>query len=247
MTRSFLFATLFIATIATPGALLAQSPPVVQVQTPPTLMADWVAVTGTSRTDVEPDRVSFTVGVETRAATVEAAVAENNKRTAAVIAAIRAAGAQQSEIRTSTFTIYPQQEYVENRAPRVVGYNVSNNITVTRSKIDDAGRLLQAAINAGVNQASGLNFFVSDPARGREQGLRQAFEDAKAKATVLAAASGRTVGRAITISEGAASMPTPPPMYGRTMAMEAKVAQDVPVESGMQERVFSVQVTFELR
>ena len=229
------------------GSVLAQSPPVVQVQTPPAMLVDWVAVTGTSRTDVEPDRVSFTVGVETRAASVEAAVSENNKRTAAVIAALRAAGAGEKEIRTSNFTIYPQQEYVENRAPRVVGYNVSNSITVTRPKTDDAGRLLQAAINAGVNQASGLNFFVSDPAKGREEGLRLAFEDARAKAQTLAVASGRTVGRAITIAEGAASMPSPPPMYGRTMAMEAKVSQDVPVEAGTQERVFSVQVTFELR
>lgn len=228
-------------------ALLAQSPPVVQVQTPPSGLVDWVAVTGTSRTDVEPDRVSFTVGVETRSTTVESAVAENNKRTAAVVAALRAAGATSEEIRTSNFSIYPQQEYAENRAPRVVGYQVSNSVTVTRSKTDDAGRLLQAAINAGVNQASGLNFYVADPVRGRDKGLRLAFEDAKAKAQTLARASGRTVGRAITISEGAASMPTPPPMYGRGMAMEAKVAQDVPVESGTQERVFSVQVTFELR
>lgn len=228
-------------------ALFAQSPPVVQVQTPPSGLVDWVAVTGTSRTNVEPDRVSFTVGVETRAATVEAAVAENNKRTAGVVAALRAAGATSEEIRTSNFSIYPQQEYVENRAPRVVGYQVSNSVTVTRSKIDDAGRLLQAAINAGVNQASGLNFYVADPARGRDEGLRLAFEDAKAKAQTLARASGRTVGRAITISEGSASMPGPQPMYGRGMVMEAKVAQDVPVESGTQERVFSVQVTFELR
>ncbi len=236
----------FVLAVST-TAVLAQSPPVVQVQTPPVSLIDWVAVTGTSRMDLEPDRVSFTVGVETRAATVEAAVAENNKRTAAVVAALRAAGATSEEIRTSNFSIYPQQEYVENRAPRVVGYQVSNSVTVTRAKTDDAGRLLQAAINAGVNQASGLNFYVADPVRGRDEGLRLAFEDAKAKAQALATASGRTVGRAITISEGSASMPVPPPMPGRAMAMEARVVQDVPIESGTQERVFSVQVTFELR
>jgi len=246
MTHSTTCSTL-LAFALTAGAAFAQSPPVVQVQTPPAMIVDWVAVTGTSRTDVQPDRVSFSVGVETRVATVEAAAAENNKRTAAVIAALRAAGATQEEIRTSNFSIYPQQEYVENRAPRVVGYQVSNNVTVTTPKTENAGRLLQAAINAGVNQASGLNFSVSDPERGREQGLRLAFEDAKAKASILAAASGRTVGRAITISEGSASLPPPVPVYGRVMAMEAKVAQDVPVEEGTQERIFSVQVTFELR
>ncbi len=247
MFRSLTRSTLVLALVLSTPALWGQSPPVVQVQSPPAGFVDWVAVTGTSRTNVEPDRVSFTVGVETRAATVEAAVAENNKRTAAVVAALRAAGATSEEIRTSNFSIYPQQEYVENRTPRVVGYQVSNSVTVTRSKIDDAGRLLQAAINAGVNQASGLNFFVADPVRGRDEGLRRAYEDARAKAQTLATASGRTVGRAITISEGSASMPTPLPMAGRVMAMEASVQQDVPVEAGTQERIFSVQVTFELR
>ncbi|HJQ39525.1 MAG TPA: SIMPL domain-containing protein [Thermoanaerobaculia bacterium] len=206
-----------------------------------------VTVTGTGRATLTPDRFTFTVGVQTVGPTVDVAVAENNKRVQSVIAALKNAGAADKDIQTSNFNIYPQQEYREGNLPRILGYQVSNTVTVRSTKIGDAGRLLGVAIAAGVNTASGLNFEVSDPARGREQGLKAAFDDAKAKATLLAQAAGRTLGRAIQIHEGVQPSQPPIPMM-RTMAMEAKsVAQDVPVEAGSQELSFTITATFELR
>jgi uncharacterized protein YggE len=211
------------------------------------VLTNAITVSGLGRVRVQPDRVTFTVAVETSAPSADAAVRDNNERTKNVIAALKAAGAKDSEIQTSNFSIYPQYEYVENRRPRVTGYQANNSITVTREKTEDAGRLLQASVNAGVNQASGLSFSVSDPARGRDEGLKEAFADARAKATTLAVAAGRTVGAAIAISEGGGlDQPVPPPMPYRTAQMEAKVA-DVPVQAGEEELLFQVTVTFELK
>lgn len=207
-----------------------------------------VSVTGTARVTVTPDRFTFTAGVQTSAPTVEDAVNQNNQKVAAVIAALKKAGATDQEVRTSNFTIYPQQDYSQGHLPRILGYQVSNTITVTKKQIAEAGKLLQAALNAGVNESSGLQFVVSDPAAGRDEGLRRAFDDAKAKAALLASAAGRTLGRAITIAEGTTpSAPPPRPMDGmRAMAAKAEVSQ-VPVESGTQEVVYDVSVVFELR
>ncbi|MDQ3283741.1 MAG: SIMPL domain-containing protein [Acidobacteriota bacterium] len=213
------------------------------------VMPETITVNGTGRASVVPDRFTFMVGVQTVATTVDEAVAQNNRRTSNVIAALKAAGAAAEDIQTSNFSLYPQQDYQEGRTPRITGYTVSNNITVRSTKIADAGRLLGIAVNAGVNTSSGINFEVADPARGRDAGLRSAFEDARAKATLLATAAGRTLGRAIMINEGGAT-PQPPYPMPRAMAMEARVsavAGDVPVESGTQERNFSVTVTFEMR
>jgi len=205
-----------------------------------------VTVSGTGRATLTPDRFTFTVGVQSAAPTVEDAVAENNKRVQNVLTALKRAGATDKDIQTSNFNIWPQQDYGEGKLPRILGYQVNNSITIRSSKISDAGRLLGVAIAAGVNTSSGLNFEVSDPARGREQGLRAAFDDAKAKATLLAQAAGRTLGRALQISEGAQqNMPPPYPM--RAAAMEARAGGDVPVESGTQELTFTVTATFELR
>ena len=44
----------------------------------------------------------------------------------------------------------------------------------TEAGVFALNKLLQAALNAGVNQSSGLQFEVSDPARGRDQAMRAA-------------------------------------------------------------------------
>jgi uncharacterized protein YggE len=205
-----------------------------------------VSVTGSGHVTLTPDRFTFNVGVQTQAPTVEDAVNQNNQKVADVIAALKQAGAAEGEIRTAGFSIYPQQDYSQGQLPRLVGYQVSNSVTVTRKQIGDAGKLLQAAIAAGVNQASGIQFEVADPARGRDEGLRAAFNDAKAKAALLAAAAGRTLGRALAVTEGGAQSPPPRPMV-RSMVAEAKISSEVPVEGGTQELGFTVSVIFELR
>ncbi len=217
-----------------------------QTPAPATAMAwETVSASGMGRASVTPDRFSFNVGVQTVGNTVEDAVAQNNKRVAAVLAALKAAGAQEKDIQTANFNIYPQQDYREGQQPRILGYQVSNTVTVRSTKVADAGRLLGIAIGAGVNTASGINFEVADQTRGRDQGLRAAFNDAKAKATLLAQAAGRTLGRVLTVSEGTQGAPPQPYPYNRAVAMEARA--DVPIESGTQEQTFTVSVTFELR
>lgn len=222
-------------------AQMPQGPPV----RPPE--PDTISVTGTGRVTLTPDRFSFNVGVQTMAPTVEEAVNQNNARVAAVIANLKKAGATADEIQTSNFNIYPQQEYEQGKAPRVTGYQVSNSVTVTKKQIAEAGRLLQVAIAGGVNQSSGLSFSVSDPARGRDQGLRNAFEDARAKAALLAQAAGRSLGAALAITEGSATAVPPRPMpMVRSMMAKAEVSE-VPVEGGSDERTFTVSVVFAMR
>ncbi|MGH9459525.1 MAG: SIMPL domain-containing protein [Thermoanaerobaculia bacterium] len=208
---------------------------------------EMISVSGVGKVRLAPDRVRFTVGVDTVAPTPSEALRENNERVQAVIDALKRAGAESEEIQTSNFSIYPQFEYQENRRPRIVGYQVTNSVTVTREETSDAGRLLQAAVDAGVNQASGLTFFVADETRARSEGLRLAFADARAKAEVLAKAAGRTVGRAVSITEGTAPVPIQP-LYARAaMVAEARDASAVPVEQGTDELRFTVSVVFEMR
>jgi uncharacterized protein len=223
--------------------LLAQTATVVREPA----LADTVSVTGTGQAMIVPDRFTFTVGVQSIAKTVDEAVSENNQRVAAVIAALKRAGAEEGDIQTAHFNIWPQQDHTQGNLPRILGYQVTNSVTVRSRRVADAGRLLGVAIAAGVNTSSGINFEVSDPARGRDQGLRAAFDDARARAALLAQAAGRTLGRAIYISEGTLQQVPPPYPMARAMAMESRAVADVPVESGTQERSYMISVTFELR
>lgn len=243
MTRAWMALAVSVAVAATVATVAAQTP------APPApreaAAAETVSVSGVGRTTLAPDRASFTIGVQSMATTVPAAVQDNNARVAAIVAAMRKLGAADREIRTSQISIHPQQDHQPNRAPRIVGYHVSNNVTVTRSDPAEVGRYLQAAVDAGANTVSGVTFTVSDPARGRDAALQAAFADARGKAEVLARAAGRTIGRALAITEGTAVTP-PHPAFVRAQAAEA-MKMDVPVEPGAEELTFSVSVVFELR
>jgi len=239
--------TFLVATFATftAAASMAQTP--ARDHGPGPAMFETITVSGTGHASVTPDRFTFTVGVQTIADTVEQAVNENNSKTAAVIAALKKAGATDKDIRTTNFSIYPQQDYGQNRLPRILGYQVSNNITVRRENVSEVGKLLQAALSAGVNQSSGLQFEVSDPTKGRDQAMKGAYEDARSKAALLAQAAGRTLGRAMSISEEGVNVPGPIPQP-RAMSMRAEQAvSEVPVESGSQQVTYSITVVFDLR
>ena len=205
-------------------------------------LPETVSVTGTGRVTLAPDRATFTAGVQTVSVSLSAATQENGTRMSAVLAALRRAGAADRELRTAAVSIYPQQGPQEGRPPRIVGYQVSNSVSVTRADPAGVGRLLEAAVDAGANTVSGVSFAVSDPARGRDGALQAAFADARAKAEVLARAAGRALGRAIAITEGTAGSPLPIPMM-RAQAMGG----GMPVESGTEEVSFTVSVVFELR
>jgi uncharacterized protein YggE len=207
--------------------------------------AETITVGGTGRTSVVPDRVSFTVGLQTVANSVEEATNQNNEKVAKVLAALKAAGAQQKHIQTSGFSIWPQQDHRQGALPRIIGYQVSNSLVVRSDKVAEAGRLLQAAVNAGANTSSGLHFEVTDPAKGRDEGLRAAFADAREKAALLAQAAGRTLGRTLRITEGVQAAP-PIPLPRAAMRAEAAVGE-VPVASGSQETTYTVSAVFELR
>ena len=129
----------------------------------------------------------------------------------------------------------------------MTGYQAHNSITVTKNDVAAASKLLQVALSAGVNEMSALSFEVSDPSRGRDRGLRAAYEDARAQAALLARAAGRTLGRAIAINTGSgAQVPAPPRPIG-VMAARAEAISEVPVESGSRELSFMVSVVFEMR
>lgn len=227
---------------AAAGGAHAQTPPPPMPREP--AMPQTVSVTGVGRMQLTPDRATFTAGVQSVAPTLSAATQENGARMTAMLAALKRAGAAEKDLRTTGLSIYPQQAQQDGRTPRIVGYQVSNAVTVTRDDPATVGKLIETAVEAGANTVSGLTLTVSDPLRGRDAGLQAAFADARAKAEVLARAAGRGVGRALAITEGGAAAQMPVPM----MRMQAQaMSMSVPVEAGTEELSFTVSVMFELQ
>lgn len=198
-----------------------------------------VQTTGSAQIRTAPDRVTFTVGVSTEAPGVAQAFAANGARSQAVIAALKAKGVAAKEVQTSNLDVQP---VTSDDGRKTIGYRVSNQVTVTREDTASAGELLQAAIEAGANNANGLAFFVADASKSHGKGLELAFQEAKAKASALAGAAGLTLGEAVCLNENSAMQAG----VFSNMAMNAK-ALGAPIESGSEVLNYSVYATFELK
>ena len=73
-----------------------------------------IYVTGAATITTSPDIAIAQIGVQTFNKEVEPAVDENNRKTDAIIAALRAQGVNENDMKTTSFNIYPQRDYRDN-------------------------------------------------------------------------------------------------------------------------------------
>jgi len=137
------------------------------------------------------------------------------------------------------YDYHPQQQ---GRPPTITGYQVSNTVRVTVRRVDDAGKVLDAGVQAGANVAGGIAFELDEPtaATARDAAIQKAVADAVRKAKVIADAAGVSQTRLVAIGEGAVVVPRPRFDMGanvRAMAAEAPT----PVAPG--ESTVSAEVT----
>jgi uncharacterized protein YggE len=191
-----------------------------------------------------PDIATLSAGVVTQSATAAAAMAENAKKIAAAVSALKRAGVADKDIRTSSLSLQPQYRYADNQPPAVTGYQASNQLTVTFRDIKQAGPILDALVAQGVNQISGPDFALEHPDAAMDEARMQAMQKARAKADLYARAAGMTVKRIVAIGEGGGYSPQPPrPM----VMMAARMKESTDLQPGEEKIGVTVNVTFELQ
>jgi uncharacterized protein YggE len=161
-----------------------------------------ISVTGTGVVKAKPDRVVISLSVVTQADTAEKAVSENTDKMDRVIKAVRAMGILENQTETSAYSLNPVFEYPREGSPRIVGYTCSNTIRVTVKDLNKVGGVIDAAVSAGANQVSSLQFTISEEAM-RQLGLNAlslAVKDAALKASTIATAAGVTLIGPVSIS-----------------------------------------------
>jgi len=166
-----------------------------------------IGVSGTGQVFGTPDTAIASVGVDLTATTLAQATTDAATRMNAVIAKIKELGVDAKDITTISYTVNPQTSNPkEGEVPRIVGYHVSNIVQVKIRKIDDAGKILDAAIAAGANSLNSLSFTIDDPSSLESQARTKAVQDAMAKAKTLADAANVKLGRIISITETVARL-----------------------------------------
>lgn len=227
---------------ATLAALMAATPPALADDN---RLPRTISLSGHGESRSVPDIAFVSTGVTSRGDTASDALAANSKAMAAVMSALTSAGVAGKDIQTSNFSIQPRYDYSNNEAPKLVGYEASNTVSVTVRDIAALGSLLDAVVAAGSNQIGGVSFDVAEPDAALDAARKLAAEDATRKAKVYAEAMGLTLGHVLSISEGTSYQPPMPVM--RAKAMMADAASAPPMAAGEQTLSVDVNITWEIK
>jgi uncharacterized protein YggE len=195
--RSLAFA-LFAAGAA--GSLVAcrQEPPNVTIHTTDkdVVHKGTMVVTGTATMQVSPDLADLIMTLEGKAMRPGAAAASVRKKQDQLVAALRALGIEDADLKLSTLSIQPVYEWIAS-SQVFKGYTARIVITATTRKFDQLGAMMEAGGEAGAVEMSSA-FRRSDlddlKKKVRELALLAARDKAKQSSTVLGLELGRISG-----------------------------------------------------
>jgi uncharacterized protein YggE len=151
-------------------------------------------VNGLGTTYLTPDIAYIYIGVHNEGATASETVTANKTQTAAVLSALKKAGVEDKDLRTTNFSIYPSQQYDANGVVTGTIYIVDNTVYVTVRNLDGLGALLDDTISAGANSINSIQFDVADKTAAVKEARAKGVQDAQTQAKELAAAAGITLG-----------------------------------------------------
>ena len=122
------------------------------------------SLSGHGEVKAKPDMAVINVGVLTQAATAREALTQNTQSMEKIFASLKASGIEAKDIQTSNFMVNPRYQYDQNNAqpPRVIGYDVSNTVSVSVRKLDTLGTVLDTVVSEGSNQINGVMFARAD-------------------------------------------------------------------------------------
>lgn len=188
-----------------------------------------IVVTGHGEIKVAPDRATIQIAVQTRAATATEAAAQNATKQQAVLSALRALGLTNDQLSTVNYQVYPEQRYEQGKDPVIVGYNVTNTVVADIRRLDQVGKVIDAALSRGSNLISSLQFYASNTQAARRTAIGSAIENARGDAEAAARAAGGSLGPLLEINVTGFVPPQPRPMM---MAKAAQMDAATPINPG---------------
>ncbi|MBC7262345.1 MAG: SIMPL domain-containing protein, partial [Chloroflexi bacterium] len=174
-----------------------------------------LSVTGTGTATAAPDIAYVQLGVDVKSASPAEASAENAQRMDAIMAAVKELGIAEKDVRTTTFSIFAEEQMdSEGKPTGQTLYHVVNKVQITVRELDKVGALLEKAIQAGANSIDGVSFGLADPEALQREARSKAMADAQKRAQQLAEGLGVKLGQPQQISEWGGEIPAPRAAYG---------------------------------
>lgn len=207
-------------------------------------------VTGEGKVYVAPDIAKVTVGIQENGSSLKAVQDNANKKSKALTDAMEKLGIDKKDIKTTSYNVYPQYDYLTSTTNRIVGYQVSTNYQITVRDFDKVNDVLTSATGAGANAIGSVSFDINDTTKKEklQEARELAVAEAKTKAEGLSKAAGITLGKVINISENQAASEIRP-MYATGAADNAVQKSVTPanITPGETEINITVSLSYEVR
>lgn len=221
----------------------------------PQNMPHEISFSGAGKAVVKPDIASVSFGVTAQAAKSQDAVNQSNTKMNAVIAAVKAAGVDEKDIRTTSYNLSPTYTYPDSTrgiyyggSGVISGYQVDQQVEVKIRDFSKINTILDTATASGANTVGSLYFTVDDMEKVKAEARKEAIREAKKKANAMANQSGLKLGKLISVSEGYSPMPYTYDKAAESIGMGSAAPSVAPqVQPGQQEVMVSVNLTYQVR
>jgi uncharacterized protein YggE len=152
-----------------------------------------IAASGRGETHLVPTLATLQIVVSTTAQNAGEAASQNAARVASTIAAIRKAGVATEDVSQSSYSI--SQTYDNKSRPN--GFMARSSIPAIVRRIDEVGKVIDAAVAGGATDISAVQFSAANMEQARRSALAAAVREARADAEAIAQAAGGRLGRII--------------------------------------------------
>ena len=212
---------------------------------------DRFAVTGSGTVYAKADIANIVVGFKSGVKkTAAEATAENTKKMNNIIGALKKLDIEEKDIQTTEYTLSPVYNWTNEKGQELVGYEVSQNLTVKIRDLNKIGDVIARTTEQGANQIGSVNFTIDDEFELRNQARALAIKKAQEKARLIAEQSGMKLGKIKGFSEG--SNDATPILYSnaKVMLSQEGAGMDLSeplIPSGQNEIKVDVTLMYEVR
>lgn len=212
-----------------------------------TQKTDAFHVNGEGRASAKADKATVRLGVQASGITQQETQEKINQANNKVLAAIKALGVEDKDIKTEGPNLNPNYDYTPGQNQRITGYNGNISITITLTDTSKAEQVIDSATAQGANSLGGVSFDTVDKTAAENEAREKAIADAKQKAQKAAQAGGFKLGKLMNYNEsfGGGVMP-----YARAEAMnkagDMALSAPTQLEEGTNEIVVNVTLSYEI-
>lgn len=183
-----------------------------------------LTVTGRGVESIATTKTQVQLGVEVQAKTATEVQQEVARRSSAIVELLRSRNVEKLE--TTGIRLNPVYRSEDNQAPQITGYSGTNTVSF-RTSTEQAGKLLDDAVQVGATRIDGISFTASDEAiaLAQKQALREATQDAQQQADAVLNTLNLTRKDIVSIQLNGAT-PPPEPRFREQFSTTTKLAGD---------------------